>query len=34
VHLAVDADALIPSLVGLGLRSLDAVTLGRHGAQR
>jgi beta-phosphoglucomutase len=34
VHLAVDADALIPSLDGLALRSLDAVTLGARGAER
>ena len=34
VHLALDADALIPSLVGLAVRSLDAVTLGTHGAER
>ena len=34
VHLALDADALIPSLAGLALRSLDAVTRGTHGAER
>jgi beta-phosphoglucomutase-like phosphatase (HAD superfamily) len=34
VHLAVDADALIPSLTTLTIASLDAVTLGAHGAGR
>jgi putative hydrolase of the HAD superfamily len=34
MHLALDADALIPSLVGLGVRSLDLVTHGVHGAER
>lgn len=34
MHLAVDADALIPSLAGLTIRSLDAVTLGAHAAGR
>ena len=34
VHLAVDADALIPSLTALTIASLDAVTLGAHGAGR
>jgi hypothetical protein len=34
MHLAVDADALVPSLAGLTLRGLDDVTLGRHVAGR
>jgi hypothetical protein len=34
MHMAVDADALIPSLAGLSLRSLDSITLGTHGAER
>jgi beta-phosphoglucomutase-like phosphatase (HAD superfamily) len=34
MHLALDADALIPSLVGLAVRSLDLVTHGAHGAER
>jgi HAD superfamily hydrolase (TIGR01509 family) len=34
VHLALDAHALIPSLVGLSAATLDALTLGAHGAER
>jgi beta-phosphoglucomutase len=34
VHLAVNADALIPSLVGQTVASIDAVTLGERPAQR
>ena len=34
VHLAVDADALIPSLAGQTLASIDALTLGKHAAER
>lgn len=34
VHLAVDADALIPSLSGLTLASLDTLTRGKHAAGR
>ena len=34
VHLALDADALIPSLVGQSATTLDALTLGEHGAER
>ena len=34
VHLALDADALIPSLVGQSAATLDALTLGEHGAER
>jgi len=34
MHLAVDADALVPSLSGLTLRGLDDVTLGTHVAGR
>lgn len=33
-HVAMEADALVPSLVGLSAASLDAVTLGRHTAGR
>jgi len=34
VHLAVDAHALIPSLEGQTLASIDALTLGKHAAER
>ncbi len=34
VHLALDADALIPSLVGQRVAKIDALTLGEHGAER
>jgi HAD superfamily hydrolase (TIGR01509 family) len=34
VHLALDAHALIPSLVGQSAGTLDALTLGEHGAER
>lgn len=34
VHLALDADAFIPSLVGQSAATLDALTLGEHGAER
>jgi HAD superfamily hydrolase (TIGR01509 family) len=34
MHLALHADALVPSLVGLTLRALDDVTLGAHAAGR
>ena len=34
VHLALDAHALIPSLVGQSVATLDALTLGEHGAER
>jgi beta-phosphoglucomutase len=34
MHLAMDADALIPSLAGLTLRSLDSVTQDAHAAER
>jgi beta-phosphoglucomutase-like phosphatase (HAD superfamily) len=34
VHEAVDADALIPSLVGMTIASIDTLTLGERGAQR
>jgi len=34
VHLALDADALIPSLVGQSAATLDTLTLGEHGAER
>jgi HAD superfamily hydrolase (TIGR01509 family) len=34
VHLAVDADALIPSLVGQTVASLDAITTSAHAAER
>jgi HAD superfamily hydrolase (TIGR01509 family) len=34
MHLAVDADALLPSLAGLTVRGLDEVTLGTHVAGR
>jgi beta-phosphoglucomutase-like phosphatase (HAD superfamily) len=33
-HLALDADALIPSLVGQRAATIDALTLGEHGAER
>jgi HAD superfamily hydrolase (TIGR01509 family) len=34
VHLAVNADALIPSLAGLTAASIDALTLGKRPAER
>ena len=34
VHLAVAADALIPSLIGQRAATLDALTRGEHGAER
>lgn len=34
VHLALEADALIPSLVGQRAATIDALTLGKHGAER
>jgi HAD superfamily hydrolase (TIGR01509 family) len=34
VHLALDADALIPSLVGQRAATIDALTLGKHRAER
>jgi len=34
VHLAVDADALIPSLAGLTAASIDALTLGKRPVER
>ena len=34
VHLAVNADALIPSLVGQTVASVDALTLGKRPAER
>jgi len=34
VHLALDADALIPSLVGQRAATIDALTLGKHAAER
>lgn len=34
VHIAVDADGMIPSLVGQTVASLDAVTLGTRAAER
>src|SRR5690349_14418 len=34
VHLAVDADALIPSLSGQRAATIDALTRGEHGAER
>ena len=34
VHLAVNADALIPSLVGQTAASIDALTLGKRTAER
>ena len=34
VHLAVDADALIPTLSGQTLASIDALTAGKHAAER
>ena len=34
VHLAVDADALVPSLASLSVASLDALTLGTRVAER
>ena len=34
VHLALDADALIPSLVGQSAATLDALTLDERGAER
>ena len=34
VHLAVDADALIPSLIGQRAATIDALTRGEHGAER
>jgi beta-phosphoglucomutase-like phosphatase (HAD superfamily) len=34
VHLALEADALIPSLVGQRAATIDALTLGEHGAGR
>ena len=34
VHLAVNADALVPSLAGQTLASIDALTLGTHTAER
>lgn len=34
LHVAMEADALIPTLVGLTAASIDAVTLGKHTAGR
>ena len=34
VHLAVDADALLPSLIGQRAATIDALTRGEHGAER
>jgi HAD superfamily hydrolase (TIGR01549 family) len=34
VHLALDADALIPSLIGQRAATIDALTRGGHGAER
>ena len=34
VHVAVEADALIPSLVGLNAATIDTLTLGKHTAGR
>jgi HAD superfamily hydrolase (TIGR01509 family) len=34
VHLAVNADAIVPSFVGQTLASIDALTLGTHAAER
>jgi HAD superfamily hydrolase (TIGR01509 family) len=34
VHLALEADALIPSLVGQRAATIDALTRGKHGAER
>ncbi|HTK53744.1 MAG TPA: HAD family phosphatase [Gemmatimonadaceae bacterium] len=34
VHLAVRADALIPSLIGQRAATIDALTRGEHGAER
>ena len=34
VHLAVDADALLPSLIGQRADTIDALTRGEHGAER
>jgi beta-phosphoglucomutase-like phosphatase (HAD superfamily) len=34
VHVAVSADALIPSLVGQRAATIDALTRGEHGAER
>ena len=34
VHLAVNADALIPSLIGHRAATIDALTRGAHGAER
>ena len=34
VHVAMEADALMPSLVGLTAASIDALTLGKHTAGR
>jgi beta-phosphoglucomutase-like phosphatase (HAD superfamily) len=34
IHLAVDADALVPSLVGLTIASIDALTTDTQAAQR
>ena len=34
VHLAVDADALLPSLVGQGAATIDTLTRGEHGVER
>ena len=34
VHVAVDADALVPSLIGQRAATIDALTRGEHGAER
>jgi len=34
VHLAVDADALLPSLIGQRAATIDALTRGEYGAER
>ena len=34
VHVAVNADALIPSLIGQRAATIDALTRGEHGAER
>jgi beta-phosphoglucomutase-like phosphatase (HAD superfamily) len=34
IHLAVNADALLPSLIGQRAATIDALTRGEHGAER